>query len=82
MCRISQKQCEYWSIIPEDRATAPLKSLQSVNQNYVSDTFGHVIPIEDYAKGQREVKPIDLGAIKDGIPVTLIIATEDTLCTA
>ena len=53
MCRsVGEELCRYWeAIIPKTRATAPLKSLQYVSQNYVEDQFAEVIPIEDYRMG-------------------------------
>ena len=84
MCQtMGEELCRYWeAVIPKTRATAPIKSLQSVSQNYVEDRYAEVIPIEEYFDGNRDLDLIDLGNIDDSIPITFFIGLDDTLCTA
>jgi len=55
----------------------PYKSMQYTYQNYVEDQFKEPIPIEDYARGQRDSPAIDLGVVTDSLPITFIIGDKD-----
>ena len=77
-----QQNGEYFSGGPgQDSEAAPYKSMMYTMQNYAEDQFKEPISIEDYANGQRDSPVIDLGVVDNTLPITLIIGTEDGVCT-
>ena len=64
---------EYYFGGYDDEEVGPYKSVQYTYQNYVEDKFQEPISIEDYARGQRDSPVIDLGKVKDSIPITFVI---------
>merc|ERR1712079_248347 len=78
--KLSFALCTWYSIWPDELEASPFNSLQYAMQNYVEDQFAELIPIEEYAKGQRDSPPIDLGVIDDTFPITFIIGDEDQVC--
>ena len=77
--KLSEEKCQFYSMLPDGIEAGPIKSMQWAMQNYV-EGLKEPIEIEDYVAGKRDSPAIDLGNVRDTLPITFFIAEGDQVC--
>ena len=69
---MSEEKCTFWGWWPDELEAGPFKSLSYTMQNFV-EGYKEPIDIYEYAAGRRDSPDIDLGNVRDSLPITFFI---------